>query len=206
MAPENPLLLAGLCVLVLWLAKVWTDDLRLARAGRPNPRALPGAVPTGLAAVWIAVAGVLLLLGLETWGEVALGVADAQSSVTWIFGLYTLAAAFGEELVFRGYLVVTRRGRAWLWGSVVLFSLVFALLHPFLWEWKGGDDGLILHLDTKGFFSTGAIFAGSLWFYMVRFFGLNRQRSLLPCIAAHLAKNLGVLLIKFQQGFVVGWW
>jgi membrane protease YdiL (CAAX protease family) len=205
MAPENPLLLAGLCVLVLWLVKVWTDDLRQARAGRPNPRALPGAVASGWSAVLVAVGGSLVLLGLETWGEVKLGIADAQSTMTWMFGLYTLAAAFGEELVFRGYLVVTRRGKAWLWGSIVLFSLGFALLHPFLWTWQEGT-GLSVHLDTKGFFSTGAIFVGSLWFYTVRFFGLNRQGSLLPCIAAHLAKNLGVLLIKFQQGFVVGWW
>lgn len=178
----------------------------MAQRGQPNPRALPGAVPTERAAVAVAVAVTLLLLGLETWGEVALGIAGAQSTVTWLFGLYTLAAAFGEELVFRGYLVVVDRGRAWLWSSVVLFSLVFALLHPFLWEWKGEGDGLMLHLDTKGFFSTGVVFVGSLWFYTVRFFGLNAQRSLLPCIAAHLAKNLGVLLIKFQQGFVVGWW
>jgi hypothetical protein len=40
----------------------------------------------------------------------------------------------------------------------------------------------------------------------VRFFGLNPQRSLLPCFVAHAAKNLGVLAIKYVQGFVGGWW
>ena len=50
------------------------------------------------------------------------------------------------------------------------------------------------------------IFAASLWFYTVRFFGLNPQRSLLPCVAAHAAKNLGVFTIKYVQGFVGGWW
>jgi len=203
--PENPLLLAGLCVLVLWLAKVWGDDLRRASQGRTDARILPGAYPVGVGAVVVAVAGALLLLVLETWGEVALGVSGTQSSMTWLFGLYTLSAAFGEELVFRGYLVVSGRGKAWLWGSVFFFSLLFALLHPFLWEWKGGD-GLILHLDIKGVFSTGTIFVGSIWFYAVRFFGLNPKHSLVPCIAAHLAKNLGVFLIKYQQGFVAGWW
>jgi len=83
-------------------------------------------------------------------------------------------------------------------------SLLFALLHPFLWEWKG--DGLTAHFGGKAWFSTAAIFAGSLWFYTVRFFRLNPQRSLLPCIVAHATKNLGVLAIKYVQGFVGGWW
>ena len=53
---------------------------------------------------------------------------------------------------------------------------------------------------------TAAVFAVSLWFYTVRFFGLNPQRSLLPCFMAHATKNLGVLAIKYAQGFVGGWW
>ncbi|MEZ5275662.1 MAG: CPBP family intramembrane glutamic endopeptidase [Opitutaceae bacterium] len=204
MAPENPLLLVGLCLLVLWLGRLWVEDWRLACAGRPNPKPFPGATPVAWPVVAVAVLGAFILLAVETWGEVALGVAGEQSTVTWLFGLYTLAAAFGEELVFRGYLVVTRRGRVALWASIVGFSLVFALLHPFLWTWS--EDGLALHLDRKGFFSSGVVFAGSLWFYAVRFLGSNPERSLIPSIAAHLAKNLGVLVIKFQQGFVDGWW
>jgi len=50
------------------------------------------------------------------------------------------------------------------------------------------------------------VFAGSLWFYAVRFASWNPQRSLLPCFAAHAAKNLGVIAVKAAQGFVVGWW
>ena len=117
-----------------------------------------------------------------------------------------MAAAFGEELVFRGYLVVANHGRAWLVVSVVLFSLLFAVLHPFLWEWPGDGEGLVIHLDRKGIFSTAFVFVGSLWFYAVRFFSLNPRRSLLPSIAAHLAMNLGVFLIKLAQGFVSGLW
>ena len=78
------------------------------------------------------------------------------------------------------------------------------MLHPFLWEWQQG--GLVLHLGAKGWFSTAMIFAGSLWFYAVRFLPANPARSLLPCIAAHAAKNLGVFAIKYAQGFVSGWW
>jgi membrane protease YdiL (CAAX protease family) len=206
MTPDNPLLLGGLCAVVAWLAKLWVDDLRLQRGGGSKARALPGAVPAGVLPIGIAVAGSLVLLGVETFGELFLGIAGEQSTITWFFGLYTLAAAFGEELVFRGYLVVAHRGRVWLWASVVLFSLLFAVLHPFLWEWSGDGEGLVIHLDLKGAFSTAAVFFSSLWFYAVRFFSLNPNRSLLPSISAHLAKNLGVFLIKLSQGFVSGLW
>jgi hypothetical protein len=40
----------------------------------------------------------------------------------------------------------------------------------------------------------------------VRFYRWNPAHSLLPCIAAHAAKNLGVIGIKAAQGFLVGWW
>ncbi|RKX36232.1 MAG: CPBP family intramembrane metalloprotease [Verrucomicrobia bacterium] len=206
MTPDNPLLLGGLCIVVAWLAKLWADDLRLHRSGGSRPTALPGAVPVGFLPIGIAVAGSLVLLGVETFGELSLGIAGEQSTVTWLFGLYTLAAAFGEELVFRGYFVVAHRGRAWLWVSVILFSLLFAVLHPFLWEWQGDGEGLVIHPDLKGAFSTAVVFVGSLWFYAVRFFSLNPNRSLLPSISAHLAKNLGVFLIKLLQGFVSGLW
>jgi len=140
----------------------------------------------------------------EAGGEYRLGLVSQQSRMTLLFGVYTLAAAFVEELIFRGYLVVLNRGAAALWTGVLGASLFFALLHPFLWEWHNG--ALLLHHDTKAWFSTGAIFAGSLWFYTVRFWPLNPGRSLWPCIAAHLAKNLGVFAIKYAQGYVSGWW
>ena len=124
--------------------------------------------------------------------------------MTVLLGLYTLAAAFVEELIFRGYVVVENRGRTALVAGIVGASLVFALLHPFLWEWK--DGALTMHFGPKAWFSTGAIFAGSLWFYAVRFLPGNPTRSLVPCIAAHAAKNLGVFVIKYAQGFVSGWW
>ena len=54
------------------------------------------------------------------------------------------------------------------------------------------------------FFSTLMVFLGSLWFYAMRFQPANPGRSLIPCIVAHLVKNLGVVVIKAAQGFVVG--
>ena len=204
MGPNNPWLLAGLIIMVGIMARWWRDDYRAARRGNPNPRAFPGTTPANRAALLVAVAGALVLLAGETAGEYALGLSGEQTRISVLFGLYTLAAAFGEELIFRGYLVVENRGRTFLVASIGGASVLFALLHPFLWEWREGS--LHFHSDPKAWFSTAAILAGSLWFYAVRFMPLNPTRSLLPCFAAHAAKNLGVLAVKYAQGFVSGWW
>lgn len=204
MGQDNPFLLLVVLGAGTVAARWWLADFRVAARGAPQQHALPGAVPAPWSAVWLAVLGALVLLAAETLGEQRLGLTAQQSRVTALFGVYTLAAAFVEELIFRGYLVVENRGRAALWAGIAGASLLFALLHPFLWEWR--DGRLITHFGTKAWFSTGAAFVGSLWFYAVRFWPLNRARSLWPCIAAHLAKNLGVLVIKHAQGFVSGWW
>jgi membrane protease YdiL (CAAX protease family) len=188
-----------------WGARWWVADYRATLAGRPNDQSLPGATPAPAGAVAIASLGALVILAAETGGEHRLGLSAAQSKMTAFFGLYSiLGAPVIEELVFRGYLVVENRGRAALWGGVVAVSVLFALLHPFLWEWTG--EGLSVHFDAKAWFSTTVILAVSLWLYTVRFFGLNPRRSLLPCLVAHATKNLGVFAIKYIQGFVTGWW
>jgi len=204
MGSDHPLLLIVMLAGGGWLGWTWWEDVRDARQGHPNPRAFPGATPAGRPALILAVTGTLVLLAAETAGENALGLTAEQSQMTVLFGLYTLAAAFIEELIFRGYLVLTHKGRAMLVAGIVGASLIFALLHPFLWEWRDGT--LHLHFTAKAWFSTGAIFVGSLWFYTLRFMPLNSGRSLAPCIAAHVTKNLGVFVIKYAQGFVSGWW
>ena len=203
MEQENPLILAGLIAVIVAVAKIWRDDYLAARQGTPNPRAFPGAVSGGRPVIAVAVIGALLLLMIETAGEYALGLTAQQSHITGLFALYTLAAAFAEELIFRGYLVVENRGRTALVTGIIGASLGFAALHPFLWEWQ--DGGLHFHASPKAWFSTAMIFAGSLWFYAVRFLPVNPSRSLLPCIAAHATKNLGVFAVKYAQGFVSGW-
>lgn len=197
---ENPALVAVMIVVAGYVFSLWWGDLRAARDNRPNPRAFPGATPCPGHMIVVAIAGTLLLLGLETGGEAVLGISDEQKTVTVLWSVYTLAAAFLEELAFRGYLVFANRGRAVLWAGIAGFSLLFALMHPFLWEWADGH--LVLHLTTKAWFSTAMVFAGSLWFYSLRFVPANPGRSLLPCIAAHLTKNVGVFVIKAIGGFV----
>lgn len=200
---DQPLLLLLMIAAGLYVTKLWRDDRQAALAGKPNPGALPGATAAPLKIVIIAILGALILLALETWGEIRLGIAAEQSRITVLFGLYTLSAAIIEEVIFRGYVVVKSNRRVLRWLGIFVASAVFALLHPFLWNW---EDGFSLTPGLKGWFSTGMIFLGSLWFYAMRFAGWNAAQSLLPCFAAHLAKNLGVFAIKAQQGFVEGWW
>ena len=197
-----PLLLIGAAV---WVAHGWVSDYRAALAGRPNDTSFPGATPVSELAVALASVGALFILAAETSGEHALGVSAEQSKISVLFALSSICAApVIEEVVFRGYLVIENRGRLVLWAGVVGVSLLFALLHPFLWTWNG--QALTLHFGAKAWFSTAMVFVVSLWFYSVRFFRLNPQRSLLPCFVAHATKNLGVFAIKYVEGFVGGWW
>lgn len=200
---NQPILIALLTLAGLYVAKLWRDDLRRAGSGDGATRPLPGATPAPGRAVIIAIAGALVLLAAETAGELALGLAEQQSRMTWLFALYSVVAApVIEEVIFRGFLVIENRGRLVLWTGVVAASAAFALLHPFLWRWA--EHGLELTLTAKGWFSSGIVFVTSLWLYVARLAPWNPHRSLLPCFAAHAAKNAGVVGIKAATGFMAG--
>jgi hypothetical protein len=202
---DNPFALLMMISLGGYFAWLWRVDLLAVRAGRLDAaQALPGAMPSSVRACVIAAAGALVVLGAETWGEIALGLSEEQSRMTYLFAAYTLIAAIVEEIIFRGYVVVMDRGRAALIGAVLGASLVFAAIHPFLWTWD--DEGFAFTFTPKGWFSFAAVFVASLWFYACRFASWNPTRSLLPCFAAHFAKNAGVIVIKAVQGFLVGAW
>lgn len=201
---EHPALLLIMLTIGIYVANLWREDLLAWRAGRASGGALPGATTCSAKACIIGIVGALVILAMETGGEIALGLDDEQSKMTVLFGIYTLMAAFIEELIFRGFIVVETKSRALRWAGVVVASVLFAALHPFLWSWEEGI--FTWRLSTKGWFSTGTVFVSSLWFYAVRFGSFNPHHSLLPCIAAHAAKNLGVFVIKGTQGFVSGWW
>ena len=201
---DQPALLTLLIAAGIYTLHLWRQDYRAQQAGTPHPRALPGATPAPLRASLIAAAGALLILSAETLGEIQLGLSEQQTKITVLFGAYTLVAAFIEELMFRGFLVMEGKGNLRLWAGIVGASLIFAALHPFLWNWEGADFKWTL--TAKGAFSTAVVFVSSLWFYMVRFAGFNPQRSLIPCIVAHASKNLGVIIIKAATGFIAGGW
>ncbi len=198
----SPIALIVMIGVSAYVIKLWFEDYKSAHEGKPNERALPGATTAPVRAYLIAAIGAVVILAAETLGELALGLSDQQSKMTALFALYTLCAAFVEEIIFRGYIVVAGRG-AWLrWVGVVVASVLFAALHPFLWEW---NDGTVLwDFGQKAWFSTIAVFASSLWFYIVRFAAFNPQASMGPCFAGHLTKNVGVIAIKAAQGYLVG--
>lgn len=200
---HNPLLILGMILAGGYVAWLWWNDRRLALAGHPPPKALPGATPAPWRAHLIAITGSLLLLAAETGGEIRLQLVNEQSTMTGLFAVYTLVAAVLEEIIFRGYIVASRWGAMIRWIGIVGASVLFALLHPFLWQW---DKTFTLTLTAKGAFSTAMVFLGSLWFYTIRFARWNPDHSLAPCISAHATKNLGVIAIKAIQGFLVGWW
>ena len=188
--------------------RTWLQDF----STKETEGALPGAKPVGLTAVMVAIAGALVILGAEVCGEYALGVVQEQTDMTILLGIYTLAAAFSEELIFRGFLFYDKGSKGQLVGSIIITSAIFALIHPYIWHYEMSDQDawwqihrwLSLDLTTKALLSTGIVFLNSLWFYYVRFFQLNPLQSLIPCIAAHFASNLGVFLIKALQGKVSG--
>lgn len=210
---DNPTVVAVMILAASYAAWMWWSDLQAARAGNSKPGAFPGATPCRIPLLWIAALGSLLLLGVETAGEYALGVSEEQKKITVLFGIYTLCAGFLEELIFRGYLVFDRKGRTALWASIIGFSLIFALAHPFLWDFKAGatawkfwEGEWTLTLTRKGWFSTAMAFVVSLWFYTLRFMPQNPTRSLAPSVVAHISKNLGVFVVKAVQGHVGGLW
>ena len=202
---DSPPLTLLMIAATAYFAWIWWSDYRATSRGAAPRGALPGATQTSARAIVIAILGAVLIVAAETWGELRLGLSEEQSQITVLFGVYTLFAAVVEEIIFRGFIVPSEnKGRFVRWVVMIGASLLFAAVHPFLWTWD--DDGLQFDMmSAKGWFSTGAVFVSSLWFYFVRFMPANPKHSLLPCFAAHATKNLAVFAIKAAQGFVVGW-
>ena len=198
---DNPvaiLLYLGVAGYVLYL---YLMDFRSTRAGNvADGNSMPGASAMPASALIIGVCVALLILAVETSGEIVLGISSEQSQMAWYFLFASLAAGVIEEVIFRGYLVVSKRGRAALITSCVGFSFVFALIHGHLWS---TDNGFDFTFTTKGVFSTSILFFNSLWFYLVRFGPWNPTHSIFPCMLAHACSNLGVFIIKLFQGYVV---
>ncbi|MCD8482484.1 MAG: CPBP family intramembrane metalloprotease [Verrucomicrobia bacterium] len=202
---DNPLIVVLMAAAAGYILKLWWDDLRAAERGEPNPKALPGATRASISWICIGIGGALLLVGIETIGEYALGVSDQQSTIPAWFLLAMIAAGIIEEIVFRGYLVVTGKGVAILWLSIVGFSLLFALLHYqyyLSWEEDAAWHQFSVDIHAKSIWTLTLLFMNSLWFYALRFMRQNQSRSLLPCFCAHIASNVGVFVVKAAQGHV----
>ena len=209
MFQDSPIFSVVSLMIAAYLFYMWCGDLRhFSKTGERRKGAFEGASPAPLSlCVAAAVAGAAFLL-FNTWAEFGLGASGEQTSVAPWAILSWIGAAFVEELIFRGYLVVKGGGTAALWGSIFFFSLVFALGHPFIWNYEIPEGaGLFggtwtFTLSAGAIFNTFAVFECSLLFYAIRFVPQNPTRSILPCIIAHAAYNCGVFAVKLAQGFV----
>ena len=186
--------------IAFFLLRTWSQDRKDYLSNNPNPKALAGATDCSLGIIFVGALGAIVILALETFGEIALKIHEQQSHLAWHSLFPLLAAAVVEELVFRGYLFIKNQNQFILVGSCFFASLLFALLHDHLWQWEEGT--INFYFSEKAFFSTGFLLVNSLWFYFLRFSKWNPQQSLLPCLMAHAISNIGVYCIKFYQGFV----
>lgn len=197
---EDPLIILIYCAIALYIANLYRADIKAFVAGRPNVKALPGARPTNGLLIFASILGAYVLLGNAVIGEYALGIVDAQSEMVWFFVFASISAGVIEEVVFRGYLVVQNRGRNALVLSCLGFSLVFALVHGYLWSM---EDGFAWNLTVQSVFNTWILFFNSVCFYALRFGPWNGNQSIVPSIIAHMVLNLGVFGVKLAQGYIV---
>ncbi len=192
-----------------YLFYLWLTDFKFySRQGETKKGLLEGAKPVSLRFCAIAICLSLLLLGVHTFSEISFGVQAQQTSVAPWALISWIGAAFVEELIFRGYLVIQNKGRALLLGSILLASVVFALGHPFMWDYTVGEGASVFDgvwsfkFSAQSILATLAVFECSLLFYLLRFIPANKNRSLIPCVCAHCAYNIGVFTVKASQGFV----
>ncbi len=250
----------------IYLFKLWFQDLKDAKRGEPFAKAFPGNFTCSRALIKIAVIGSLAILLVEVIGEYAIGSYKDQSDITVIALLGWIAAAFYEELIFRGLggNSISRSGHqdnvlrymGWplpkpkkkkeddeeaeddeeveeeppavidpktesfvrLLPGVILFSLMFMMMHPYLWEWEVAEGRMFFQFweddtiwtfyfdDIGKWWSTLILFANSIFWFWLRYNIRNETRSIIPCIAGHLASNIGVFVVKLMQGHVVAFW
>lgn len=179
-----------------YLFKMWYDDLR----AKDKPQnALAGSSYCSVGVAFIGVLAGAILIISDSLTEKSLGFQSMQSVVTfWALPVW-ISSAFIEELVFRGYLFVDKKRL--LVVSCIALSFLFAMFHPFLWDFSA-ENGLTFNFTLQAWVNTANKFVFSLILYALRFAPINKSRSLIPCIAAHLVYNVGVFVVKLWTGFV----
>lgn len=192
-----------------YLFYMWYGDFTaFRRSGVLPKKALAGAATVSPSYVVCGILAAVALLAVHTATEFALGVEASQTRVAWWAIFSWIGAAFVEELIFRGYLVVQNRGRGALIASIIAFSLIFALGHPFMWDYTVPEGASVFggvwkfDFSVQPVISTLAIFECSVLFYALRFLPKNKNASIIPCFAAHAAYNIGVFAVKAANGFI----
>ena len=100
---ETPLMILLYVGAAAYLGQIYWGDYKAVTSGEANVGAMPGAVAAPLGAFIIGTLGALLLLGVETGGEIALELVDEQSEMVWFFVFAAIAAGVVEEVIFRGF-------------------------------------------------------------------------------------------------------
>ncbi len=159
-------LIAATAVMLKWVdGKPWSY-IGLDRASA-TPRLL--AVGTAMGLIPIAVPSALLLLA----GQLDAVPAEPGSwwSATALSGANLFSAAFGEELLLRGYIFAVLREAVGSKWTLISTSIVFGLLHV---ANPGSDAQSILIVMLAGFF-LGAVFLAtrSLWAATMAHFAWN---------------------------------
>lgn len=178
------------CALGLFVLIAWLRERRKRRRDGGPEKFWPGTTYAPAAAYYMAVAGALLITVAEAAVEKRAGLTDLQSVLPAVFLFQLLGASVVEEVLFRGFVAPGELVGPKLLALVLIGSLIFSLIHNF-------DLA-----TTEGQVNAAFAFITSVWLYVVRFNPLNPDRSLLPCLAGHAARNLAVFGIKWAQGFV----
>jgi membrane protease YdiL (CAAX protease family) len=137
-------LVAAHWIVLRWIERRGWDYVALGRSAA-RPRLLIGGLALGALAI-----GIPSLLLLAT-GQLAIKPApDGSSTAIAAISLANLLpAAFGEEMLMRGYIFsALRDGIGWRW-TLILTSIVFGLLHI---PNPGSDAQSILLVILAGFF------------------------------------------------------
>ena len=189
-------------VAAAFILKMWISDYMAWKKGTPFERAIAGATGAPMRLVWLSVIVSVGIVIIESAGEYALGATTAQSTIPWYYLAAMLGAGIVEEMIFRGYLVIQTKGRKTLIASIIIFSIAFALIHGHLLGWSKDTYSFEVKLAPGPIWWTLILFTNSLWWYAVRFMPSNKDHSLLPCFAGHMASNLAVFVIKLAEGYV----
>jgi len=161
-------MLAGLALAALLLAAlgVGVDALGMGPGGAWPDGALAGASPwavTAGLAVAVAMVGLAFHVAGERWGLAETPVLRALIPRTGrekaLFVVLSLAAGFGEEVVYRGYLLAVLAPLFQsAWVAALVSSMAFSVLHAYQ-----GPVGMV-RSGTLGFlFAVALLLHGSLW-------------------------------------------
>ena len=157
--------LLGGVALVFWLTGMSAEDLGL---GWPPP--LAGQIGLGVAAliiVGLAVAMLVMPRSNSPREQQAMAKLPRGRRELRVYLLFSLAAGFGWEVLYRGFLLWWLTPLVGIIGAVIAASLAYGLAHGWKSRWEGLGSIASAFLFTIGFAVTG-----SLWWLIAIHTGL----------------------------------